>query len=237
MKLLTARTQLWLALLVLGCWLVLGLVGLIVPHGSRLSAAFGSDLLALMAVLALALLLGVPLGALAGSGPRWIDSTLGFTTDWIGALPVVLLLAFVRPAGVTLAGGLLLLGVLRALEVGWVVRSALLRAAAQDPSWAPRSLGYMPLAVFVNRRLPAAVGPTLAHLAFTPLWTFLLDSVALAAGLGPASSERSLGALVVRPDSSAPVVAAALVGVLALTWALHRLGAHYGLRLAEKWQY
>jgi peptide/nickel transport system permease protein len=233
-KRLSSRTQLRLATLVLVGWLALGLVGLIAPNASRLTAAFGSDLLALLAVLTLAFVLGLPLGALAGSGPRWIDVTLGFTTDWIAAVPVVLLLTFVRPAGVSLAGGLMLLGVLRALEVGWVVRSALLRAAALDPTWAARSLGYMPLAVFVNRRLPAAVGPMLAHLALTPLWTFSLDSVASAAGLGAASSERSLGALVARPESSGSLLAGALLGVLSLTWALHRLGAHYGLRLAEK---
>jgi ABC-type dipeptide/oligopeptide/nickel transport system permease subunit len=135
---------------------------------------------------------------------------------------------------VTPAGALLVLGVMRALEVGWVVRSALLRAAALDPTWAARSLGYMPLAVFLNQRLPAAAGPTLAHLAFTPVWLFLLDSVASVAGLGAASSERSLGALVARPGQSPALTAAALGGVLALTWALHRLGQHYGLRLARK---
>ncbi|HYJ08746.1 MAG TPA: hypothetical protein VEX18_07045, partial [Polyangiaceae bacterium] len=94
--------------------------------------------------------------------------------------------------------------------------------------------GYMPLAVFLNRRLPAAVRPTLAHLALTPLWTFVLDAVATAAGLGAASSERSLGALVARQGTSHGVIAAALLAVLGLTWALHRLGAHYGLRLARK---
>lgn len=222
-----------LASLVLFAWLALGLLGLALPSAPLL-AGFGSDLIALAAVLVFSLLLGLPLGALAGSGPRWIDVALGFTTDWLAAVPVVLLLAFVRPAGVTLFGGLMLLGALRALEVGWVVRSALLRAAALDPTWAARSLGYMPLAVFLNRRLPAAIGPTLAHLAFTPLWTFLLDAVATTAGLGAASSERSLGALVARQGTSHGAMAGALVAVLALTWALHRLGTHYGLRLARK---
>lgn len=215
-------------------WIGLGTLGLVMPESSTLLAALGSDLVALVAVLSLSLLLGLPLGALAGSGPRWIDVVLEFITDWLAAVPVVLLLAFVRPAGVTLVGGLLLLGTLRALEVGWVVRSALLRAAAVDPTWAARSLGYMPLAVFLNRRLPAAAGPTLAHLALTPIWTFVLDAVATAAGLGAASSERSLGALVARQGTSHGVMAAALLAVLGLTWALHRLGAQYGLRLARK---
>jgi peptide/nickel transport system permease protein len=194
----------------------------------------GSDLLALSAVLLLAVAIGVPLGALAGSGPRWVDVTLSFTTDWIAAVPVVLLLAFLRPAGVSHFGALLLLGVLRSLEVGWVVRSALLRAAVVDTSWAARSLGYMPLAVFLNRRLPAAAGPALAHLALTPVWTFLLDSVGSAAGLGAGSSERSLGALVVRPETGLPTSALAIFAVVSLTWALHRLGDHYGLRLGRK---
>ena len=60
----------------------------------------------------------------------------------------------------------------------------LLRAAVVDTTWAARSLGYMPLRVFLNQRLPAAAGPALAHLALTPAWTFLLDGVGTAAGLG-----------------------------------------------------
>jgi peptide/nickel transport system permease protein len=213
---------------------VVGVFGLLQPQSSPLLAGLGSDLTALVAVLLLALLVGVPLGALAGSGPRWVDATLAFTTDWIAAVPVVLLLAFLRPAGVTPFGALVVLGLLRSLEVGWVVRSALLRAAAIDPTWAARSLGYMPLSVFVNHRLPAAAGPALAHLALTPLWTFLLDGVGSAAGLGAATSERSLGALVARPETSSLSTAFAVSALVTLTWALHRLGKHYGLRLARK---
>ncbi len=218
----------------LAAWLVLGVTGLLVPTAPALLVGLGHDLLALGAVLLVALVVGVPLGALAGSGPRWLDTTLSFVTDWIAAVPVVLLLAFLRPAGVSHLGGLLLLGVLRSLEVGWVVRSALLRAARVDTTWAARSLGYMPLSVFLSQRLPAAARPALAHLALTPVWTFLLDSIGSAAGLGAASSARSLGALVVRADASGGSMAIAIFAVVSGTWALHRLGEHYGLRLARK---
>ena len=233
MKAPSAQTKLQLARWIVIAWACLaggGLFGAVSP----LLRGFSSDLSALVVVLGIALLLGVPLGALAGSGPRWVDVTLAYLTDWLAAIPVVLLLAFVRPAGVTLFGGLVLLGALRSLEVAWVVRSALLRAAALDPTWAARSLGYMPLAVYLNRRLPAAAGPALTHLAFTPVWVFLLDGVASAAGLGAASSEHSLGALVARRGSGAIAGVGAIVAVLSLTWALHRLGQHYGLRLAKK---
>jgi peptide/nickel transport system permease protein len=226
--------QLRLAKCILGAAVLLALVGAVLPHAPALLIGLGSDILALVSVLVLATLIGVPLGALAGSGPRWVDVTLSFTTDWIAAVPVVLLLAFLRPAGMSPLGGLVLLGVLRSLEVGWVVRSALLRAAVVDTTWAARSLGYMPLSVFLNRRLPAAAAPALAHLAVTPLWTFLLDSVGSAARLGPASSERSLGALVVRPETSLTSGALAVFAVVSLTWALHRLGEQYGLRLGRK---
>ena len=234
MKLAAAALQLRLAQGILALWLALGLTGVLLPDAPALLIGLGSDVLAFGAVLIVALLVGVPLGALAGSGPRWIDVTLGFTTDWIAAVPVVLLLAFLRPAGVSWAGGLLLLGLLRSLEVGWVVRSALLRAAVVDPTWAARSLGYMPLSIFLNQRLPAAARPALAHLALTPVWTFLLDAVGTAAGLGAASSGRSLGALVGGSQVSVSSTAAAIVAVVSLTWALHRLGIHYGLRLARK---
>ncbi|RYZ03848.1 MAG: ABC transporter permease subunit [Myxococcales bacterium] len=222
-----------LAQLLLGTWLVLGLYGLLVVNAHPLLVGLGHDLLALVAVLLIALMVGVPLGALAGSGPRWLDATLSFVTDWIAAVPVVLLLAFVRPSGVSHFGGLLVLGLLRALEVGWVVRSALLRAARVDTTWAARSLGYMPLAIFVRQRLPAAARPALAHLALTPVWTFLLDGIGIAAGLGAASSARSLGAFVVSTGGSGPA-ALGVLAVLSATWALHRLGEHYGLRLARK---
>jgi peptide/nickel transport system permease protein len=234
MKSAAPALQLRLAQWILALWLALGLAGTLLPDAPVLLVGLGSDVLAFGAVLLVALLIGVPLGALAGSGPRWIDVTLAFTTDWIAAVPVVLLLAFLRPAGVTSAGGLLLLGLLRSLEVGWVVRSALLRAAVIDTTWAARSLGYMPLSIFLNQRLPAAAGPALTHLALTPVWTFLLDAVGTAAGLGPASSERSLGALVVGAQASMPTSAAAIMAVVSLTWALHRLGIDYGLRLARK---
>lgn len=234
MKRPSATAQDRLAQLLLAFWLLLGLLGAVLPHAPQLLVALEHDLLALVAVLVISLLVGVPLGALAGSGPRWVDASLAFTTDWIAAVPVVLLLAFVRPVGVTPLGALVLLGLLRSLEVGWVVRSALLRAAVLDTTWAARSLGYMPLAVFLNRRLPAAAGPALAHLAVTPLWTFLLDSVGTAAGLGAATSEQSLGGLVVRPGSSVAASGLAILAVVSLTWALHRLGEQYGLRLARK---
>jgi ABC-type dipeptide/oligopeptide/nickel transport system permease subunit len=225
--------QLRAAQLLLGTWLVLGALGLVARTGSPLLAALGHDLVALSTILVVALAIGLPLGALAGSGPRWLDGALAFVTDWIAAVPVVLLLAFVRPAGVSHAGGLLLLGALRALEVGWVVRSALLRAARLDTTWAARSLGYMPLAVFISQRLPAAARPALAHLALTPVWTFLLDAIGSAAGLGAATSPRSLGALVVSGGGGVTVVLA-VTAVVSGTWALHRLGEHYGLPLARK---
>jgi len=219
---------------VLGSWVVLGLAGALLPEPPALLLGLTRDLSALGAILILALLLGVPLGALAGSGPRWVDVSLTFTTDWIAVLPVVLLLAFLRPVGVTPLGALFILGFLRALEVGWVVRSALLRAALLDQTWAARSLGYMPLAVFLRSRLPAAARPALTHLALTPLWTFLLDSVGSAAGLGAASSEQSLGALVVAGRTGTLTAVVAVFAVVSLTWALHRLGEQYGLRLARK---
>ena len=234
MTLLRSGAQLRVSQWLLAAWLILGAVGLLLPQPPTLLGGLGSDLLALAAVLLVALVVGIPLGALAGSGPRWIDAALAFTTDGIAAVPVVLLLAFIRPAGVSPFVGLLLLGALRSLEVAWVVRSALLRAARVDTTWAARSLGYMPLSVFLEQRLPAAAGPALAHLALTPVWIFLLDSVSSAASLGAASSEGSLGACVVRGDSGFAGAAAAIFAVVSLTWALHRLGEHYGLRLARK---
>jgi hypothetical protein len=56
----------------------------------------------------------------------------------------------------------------------------------------------------------------------------------VAAGLGAATSEQSLGALVVRPGTTATASGLAIWAVVSLTWALHRLGEQYGLRLARK---
>jgi peptide/nickel transport system permease protein len=196
--------------------------------------ALRTDAWSLLVVLAIALSLGLPLGAVAGSGPRWIDGALGFMTDWIGTLPAVLLLSFVRPEGASYGLSLAWLGLLRALELGWVVRSALLRSAMLDGDWALRSLGYMPLSSFVRERLPVAFRPALAHAALTPLWTFVLDLVGVAAGLGAVSSPDSAGALVARSDHGAITSMAAGLAVLLLTAALHVLARRWSLRLTRK---
>lgn len=231
----SSRLRARAATLVVLLWGIVAAYGALRPGAGRVPVAFANDLAMLLGVLCLALVAGIPLGALAGSGPRWIDTGLGFMTDWMGALPAVLLLAFVRPDGYGFWLSVVWLGVLRALELAWVVRSALLRAAAEDETWSARSLGYVPLAIFLSRRLPSAARPALAHAALTPLWTFLLDAVGTSAGLGAASSERSFGALVAHPTTAAPgVTLLAIVAVVVLTWALHVLGERYSLRLGRK---
>ena len=65
-----ALVQARLAQLLLAAWLVLGLVGLLVPSSPPLLVGLGHDLLALLAVLVIALVIGVPVGVIAGGGEK-----------------------------------------------------------------------------------------------------------------------------------------------------------------------
>ena len=76
MKAPSTRAQLRLARLVVLTWACLAGLGALLQQAPPLLRGFSSDLSALVVVLGFALLLGIPLGALAGSGPRWVDITL-----------------------------------------------------------------------------------------------------------------------------------------------------------------
>src|SRR6185503_21297412 len=83
----SAAAQLRASQWLLAAWILLGALGLVLPQPPALLSGLGSDVLGLGTVLLVALVVGVPLGALAGSGPRWVDAALSFTTDGIAAVP------------------------------------------------------------------------------------------------------------------------------------------------------
>jgi ABC-type dipeptide/oligopeptide/nickel transport system permease subunit len=168
-----------------------------------------------------ATVVGFALGAAAASGPNAADGLLIRIFEVGGGLPAVLWAAALSRAlgsGATLA---LCLGLLRAVDVAWLLRSELLRRASANQELSARSLGHLPLSIYVRQRLRPAALPALSAVALTPAW---LVGIAVAGRLAslPASAGAPGWSLLLSQPLGAdtlPCIAAALMLSL-LTWLL-----------------
>ncbi|HYO93157.1 MAG TPA: ABC transporter permease subunit [Polyangiaceae bacterium] len=182
-----------------------------------------------------AALVGLALGALAASGQRSFDALLVRSSELASALPAFL---WAAALALWLGGGAALavaLGLLRAIDVAWLLRSSLRGQGLRDAELAVRSLGRYPLQQYWRLRLRPAGFPALAALALTPAWGIALAATAHLARLPATPGETGWGALLTAgtaqmgtfPRFSAAALLAALTAVLLalVTFAPRRLGA------------
>ncbi len=160
-------------------------------YGAR--TALGSA----VAVLLFALILGVPLGALAGGGSRGFDFLLTRAVELTGLLPTVIFLAVVQAAQLlpSTLGFVLVLGVHRAVRVARLLRGESLRLLSEPYVMAARALGARPSRVLWRHVVPHAVGPVLVSAAFTVASVVALEAAYSFLGLGNATGLPSWGSL------------------------------------------
>jgi len=176
-----------------------------------LARAAGVSLVTLGAATLTAAVVALFLGVLAGGISRAADLFLSRLVEVSSALPQPLVACAFFTFGTV--SGAVLLGGLRGIELGHVLRLRLLeRRAVEDLE--PPSLGHAPLAPYLKRVLPLAVGPAAISLALTGAWFAALEGAGARLG-APATA--SLSALATTPDG---VGLAALVLVSLLTAAL-----------------
>lgn len=155
-------------------------------HGAR------ATLFSALAVLALAVLIGVAVGAVAGFYGAWVDPLLMRLTDLVLAFPTLLL-------AVAIAGtlGQSLLHVIAALAaVAWAgfartVRGLVLAARQQEYVLAATALGASGQRIIARHILPNVLGPVLV-LASVELGTIILSIAGLnflGLGVQPPASE------------------------------------------------
>jgi peptide/nickel transport system permease protein len=150
-------------------------------HGARTS------LLTAVASIGLALLVAVPLGALAGWRGGWVESVIMRATDVALAFPSI----FLAVAIAAIRGERTLLTVIYAVAAVSVppivrqVRAAVLQVKSLDYVTAARALGASPSRIVLRTVLPNCLGPILV-LATLGTGTAILDAAGLAfLGLGP----------------------------------------------------
>lgn len=215
-----------LALAAAGAALLVLLASLLAPLSPGLHAyarGLRFAVLAGLSITAVALLVALPLGALAASGPRVIDWALRFACDLAGSLPTVFVAAVFWATTSSTPHFVCALGALRGLEQAWLLRCEIVRLEAEDPEAVPRGLGRTPLVAFLRRRMSAALGPLFVSASFSVAWFTALEAAVLLAGLRPPSAEPTWGLLLGTPQPS-PLPALLAAGSVAwLTVALHAL--------------
>ena len=164
---------------------------------SRLVYGTRSSLLTALAAVGLAVLMGLPLGLLAGWRGGWIDSVIMRCVDVMLAFPAVLLAVAIAAA----IGESSLTTVVIAVAVVLVppfirqVRAAVLQVKALDYVMAARALGVPPMRIVLRTVLPNCFAPILV-LATLGIGIAILDAAGLSfLGLGPPETSPEWGVM------------------------------------------
>lgn len=149
-------------------------------HGARISLLVGA------VSVGIAVVLGVPLGAIAGYAGGWPDTVLMRITDVMLAFPsIVLAIAVVAALGASLTNLMVAVGVVAVPAYARQVRASVLQVKAEDFVTASRALGARPLRILAGTVLPNCLAPLLV-LATLDYGVAILEAAALSfLGLGP----------------------------------------------------
>lgn len=186
-----------------------------VAQGARALLSYGS------LAFAVATVSGFALGALSAQGPGLFDAALVRAVEIAGALPGFLwaaALAYALGPGVLLALGL---GLMRGIDVAWVLRAELVRRARGTGEAQLRSLGHYPLLAFYRQQLRHAAAPALAVLVLSPAWWLAIGTASRLLGIQALPGSRGWDSLLAGAEGASPVPSFAAVALLGLTsWIL-----------------
>jgi len=151
-----------------------------VLYGGRISLAVG------LMVVAITLVIGVPVGAVAGYFGGWVDNILMRITDAALSLPTLLVLILLsailretelplvqRNSVLTIA---LVIGLLSWMTVARLVRAAFLTIREKEFVIAAYCIGASNLRIMVRHILPNAVGPIIVESTLEVAWAIMEES-------------------------------------------------------------
>ncbi|MFZ5894196.1 MAG: hypothetical protein ACOY0T_24260 [Myxococcota bacterium] len=207
------------------------------PSESRLLLARGAESLLGYGLVTLftATFLGISLGAFAVSGPVALDRVLLMLVEICSSLPALLWAAALARALGTGFGFAFALGCLRAPDLAWLFRTELMRLASADAELGARSLGRLPLSIYLRSRVWPAASVVLRGAALTPAWTVAVAVTAHVAGFSASAGGPGWDRLLslTAPTSVAYALLAALVlGATSwfLVWAFGGAPRRVGVR-------
>lgn len=164
---------------------------------SRLMAGAGVTIPLALMLVAVSMLIGVVVGAVAGYFGKWFDEVLMRLTDLVMAFPTVIL-AMVIAASL---GASLFNAVIAGIVVSWpqyarVTRSMVLSLRTQNYVVAGRLLGYSPLRSLLTDIAPNIAGPVLVLAAMDIGTAILLLSGLSFLGLGAQPPTAEWGSMI-----------------------------------------
>lgn len=161
-------------------------------HGSRISLSIG------FAAAAVAMSIGVFLGALAGYFGRWVDALILRLVEVMMCLPVLFLIlavmAFVEQRSIFLV--MILIGATAWSNVARLVRAEVLRQKQLEYVTAARAVGASPFRVIFREILPNAIQPALVEATFVVAAAILYESTLSFLGLGVPPPVASWGEMI-----------------------------------------
>jgi peptide/nickel transport system permease protein len=160
-------------------------------HGARLSLLTG------VAAVALALLVGVPLGAVSGWAGGWVDGLLMRITDVLLSFPSVVLAIAIAALfeARTVVPVIVAVGVVAVPTVARQVRASVLQVKNLDFVLAARAMGMSPARILMRQVLPNCLAPILV-LSTLGVGNAILSAAGLNfLGLGPESRVAEWGVM------------------------------------------
>jgi ABC-type dipeptide/oligopeptide/nickel transport system permease subunit len=157
------------------------------------------SLIAAVQAVALALVLGVIPGLLAGFFGGWVDMVISRITDALMSFPPLLLaIAIVGVFGPNLRNAMIAVGVIFAPRFLRLTRSAVLSVKEETYIEASRSIGTSTAAVLRRHIVPNILSPLIVQVSLSLGFAMLAEASLSFLGLGVQPPEASWGAMVGR---------------------------------------
>ena len=173
---------------------------------SRVLFAIRLSLIAGLEATAIALVIGVPLGLLAGYFGGWVDSIIMRLNDTFMAIPALILaLAIVGILGPSLTNAMIAIGIVFTPRILRVVRASTLSVTEETFVEAARSIGTSRFRIMRSHILPNILSPLIVQATLSLGLAVLAEASLSFLGLGAQIPQASLGSMVNRAFSYLPV--------------------------------
>jgi peptide/nickel transport system permease protein len=174
---------------------------------AQVMAGVEKDIEIALTVAAMATLIGVTVGAIAGFYRGWVDSFLMRFVDLVLVLPVLAVLIVLAnklsKESDNWLGLAIIIGLLSWTYVARLVRADFLSLRERDFVEASRALGATNRRIIVKHMLPNAVGPIIVNATLTVALSIIFESTLSFLGLGVQPPNVSLGLLINQGQDSA----------------------------------
>ena len=161
---------------------------------SRVLYAYRVSLGIAVGSVTLSMMIGVPVGLLAGYAGGWLDMILMRAVDLLLAFPALLLaislIAILGPGSLV---ALLAIAVIYMPILARVVRSSTLVVVSQTYIESARARGSRPLAIITRHVLPNAIGPALVQASVLMAFAIVIEAALSYLGLGSQPPAPELG--------------------------------------------